>query len=218
MYLLEGNIGVGKSTFLKLLGQQLPEISVIPEPKDSWACAVQGQSLLDNFYKDPKRWAYTIETLASACRIKDHIRLQKEANPNRIMERSVYSGHYCFARNGREEGYVTDVEWNMYNQWADFLIHNRCSPPKGFIYLKADPEVCFSRISKRNRKSEESISFDYITKIGTMHDQFLIDKHNVHQQIKNIPVLIIDANNCFVDNQNEADRRIDLVKSFLKET
>ena len=36
MYILEGNIGAGKSTFLHLVKQQLPDISIALEPMDNW--------------------------------------------------------------------------------------------------------------------------------------------------------------------------------------
>jgi len=32
MYIVEGNIGAGKSTFLKLLSQHVPQVTVVQEP------------------------------------------------------------------------------------------------------------------------------------------------------------------------------------------
>ena len=55
MYIVEGNIGVGKSTFLQLIHHLDPTIAIIPEPKENWAQRVYGQSLLANFYQDPQR-------------------------------------------------------------------------------------------------------------------------------------------------------------------
>ena len=36
MYFLEGNQGVGKSTFLKLLNKHLPQIEIQLEPLENW--------------------------------------------------------------------------------------------------------------------------------------------------------------------------------------
>ena len=84
MYIVEGNIGVGKSTFLNLIQQNLPEVKILTEPKDNWTNQIYGQSLLENFYKSPQRWAYTLETLAMICRAKDHMR-EQESSQNIVM-------------------------------------------------------------------------------------------------------------------------------------
>lgn len=218
MYILEGNIGVGKSTFLKLLTKHCPEIAVIQEPKDNWASNEHGQSLLENFYKDPRRWAYTIETLAMVTRVKDHSMQQTNPNPNRLMERSVYSGHYCFAYNDHASGYLSDLEWEVYSRWVDFLVHKTCKPPRGFIYLRAKPEACFERVKMRNRQGEESISLDYMKQIDSWHDKFLIEKLNVAPNLKNIPVLVLDANHNLLTNEALLLNYLEQLKDFLRQT
>lgn len=79
MYIVEGNIGAGKSTFLKLISKRLSHITVVFEPLHNWQNKVYGQSVLANFYKDPRRWAYTMETLAMACRVQEHLREQNQS-------------------------------------------------------------------------------------------------------------------------------------------
>ncbi len=218
MYILEGNIGVGKSTFLKLVEQYCPHISVIPEPTETWATQATGQSLLGNFYQNPHRWAYTIETLAMACRVKDHMREQANPNINRIMERSVYSGHYCFAMNDNASGYLTALEWEIYLKWVDFLVHKQCTPPLGFIYLKAKPEICFERMLKRNRKGEEALSLEYMTKLDHWHEKFLFHKHGLSENLNHVPVLILDCNEDFVENKENTRQHLAKVERFVLET
>lgn len=218
MYILEGNIGVGKSTFLRLLSQHCPEITVIQEPKDNWASLEHGQSLLGNFYKDPRRWAYTLETLAMATRVKDHVHLQQSSDFNRIMERSVYSGHYCFAYNDFASGYLNPLEWEVYCQWVDFLIHKNCNPPKGFIYLRANPETCFDRVKKRNRQGEEGVSLDYIAQIHSWHDKFLVEKSGIAQNLVDVPVLVLDAEYNLLTDEARLQDYLAQVKKFLTQT
>jgi deoxyadenosine/deoxycytidine kinase len=217
MYIVEGNIGVGKSTFLKLISQNLSGVKVLPEPTENWTGQVFGQSLLDNFYKDPKRWAYTLETLAMICRARDHIREQEKNLTNLVMERSIYSGHYCFALNGYQSGFFTDLEWKIYNEWVDFLLTKKCQAPLGFIYLKADPEMCMKRIQKRSRISETSISLDYIKQIHHWHEKFLIQKENLNENLKNVPVLVLDCNQDFVDNKQNLLQHIASLNVFLSQ-
>ena len=54
------------------------------------------------------------------------------------------------------------------------------------IYLQSSPEICFERISNRNRKGEENIPFDYIKRLHTEHEKTYKNTPNVY---------IIDANN-----------------------
>ncbi len=218
MYLVEGNLGVGKSTFLKLIDQHLPEVKILTEPVDNWMTQIHGQSLLDNFYKNPKRWAYTLETLAMTHRVRDHVREQEKNEPNLIMERSVYSGHYFFASNDLESGYFTNVEWVIYNKWADYLVHQKCKAPNGFIYLKADPEVCLKRVKKRNRNCEKTVPLSYIKQIEKWHDNFLINKENVSDKIKNTPVLVLDCNQDFLENPENMQKHVFKIKLFLEQT
>ncbi|MBD3231450.1 hypothetical protein GF322_02190 [Candidatus Dependentiae bacterium] len=217
MYILEGNIGVGKSTFLKLIQTNLPEIQILTEPKDNWVNQIYGQSLLENFYKAPKRWAYTLETLAMICRSRDHLREQSNSNKI-IMERSIYSGHYCFAINGYKSGFFTPIEWSIYQKWVQFLLEQKCNPPKGFIYLKASPEICLARIKKRNRISEKKITLSYIKQLDQWHEKFLIKKEEVAENIKNVPVLILDCSQDFVQNQENLDKHLYKLNNFIEKT
>lgn len=218
MYILEGNTGVGKSTFLKLLAQLCPEVNVIPEPKDSWSTGFQGKSLLGNFYDNRQRWAFTMETFTMACRVKEHAKEQMDSNPNRVMERSVYSGHFCFALNGHKDKMFNAIEWEVYLQWVDFLLRKECKPPLGFIYLKAQPEVCFGRIQKRNRPGEENVTLDYMQQIDYWHDKFLIKKDGVFEELKNVPVLVLDCNIDFVIRKDLMREHARKVKEFMEQT
>ncbi|MCK4651197.1 deoxynucleoside kinase [Candidatus Babeliales bacterium] len=218
MYILEGNIGVGKSTFLEQIKKNLPEIQILTEPKDNWTQQIFGQSLLENFYKNPQRWAYTLETLAMICRAKDHIKEQNQKNGNVLIERSVYSGHYCFAINGHQNGYFTQIEWNIYNKWANFILTNQCKPPKGFIYLKATPQICIERIKKRGRMSEKSLTMAYLKQIHYWHEKFLIKKDNITETIKNVPVLILNCNQNFIQNQQILLEHLVKTKNFIEKT
>ncbi len=77
MYIIEGNIGVGKSTFLRLVSEQLSDVNVVFEPLNKWQDTVYGKGLLTNFYEDPRRLAYTFQLLPLICRVQDH-RVEQE--------------------------------------------------------------------------------------------------------------------------------------------
>jgi deoxyadenosine/deoxycytidine kinase len=216
MYIVEGNIGVGKSTFLNIIKEQCSEVDVVFEPHDVWEKNVAGQTILDNFYKDPVRWSYTMETFTMVRRVKDYAEEQQHRNPYRILERSIFSGHYCFAYNGFAEGYFTKEEWDAYNLWVTFLIQERCQPPLGFIYLQANPETCFKRIQKRSRFCEKGLKIDLLHKLDHYHTQFLIQKKNVFPELKSVPILVLDCNEEFEKNTTKMKEHVGKVKAFMK--
>ncbi|MCK4265456.1 deoxynucleoside kinase [Candidatus Babeliales bacterium] len=218
MYIVEGNIGVGKSTFIRLINKLDSSIGIVPEPVENWTGKEYGQSLLAEFYKNPSRWAYTLETLAMMSRVKNHLLETKNSNPFRLMERSVYSGHYCFAKNDKQNKYLSSLEWQIYNSWIDFMIRKKLTPPLGFIYLQAKPEICYDRVVCRNRKSEKELSLDYMKQIHNWHERFLVKKEDLFENIKNAPVLVLDCNEDFLNNKDKIKKHTENIKAFMFQT
>ncbi len=215
MYIVEGNIGAGKSTFLRLIQAHLPHIDVIFEPLHNWQSQVYGQSILSNFYKDPKRWAYSMETLAMACRVQEHLKEQENPYSLRLMERSIYSGHYAFATNGYKNGFMTDLEWQIYLEWFNFLVTGHCKPPRGFIFLDVDPEIAYERIKKRNRAAETNISIEYIRQIDACHKAFLLEKKGLLAELREVPVLLLDCNKEFEADESQFIAHAQSVADFM---
>ncbi len=58
---LDGNIGAGKSTLLNAIRERISEINYVDEPVGQWTVLknTEGKNLLELFYEDKKRWAYT---------------------------------------------------------------------------------------------------------------------------------------------------------------
>lgn len=218
MYLLEGNLGAGKSTMLALINKYLPHLQVVTEPVNSWHNQNSQESLLDHFYKDTPRWAYTMELFTMMTRVKEHIKEQeffKENYTPKIMERSLYSGYYCFAKNGYEQGFLTYEEWTAYNQWFEFLVTKKCQTPTGFIYLQADPEICLKRMSKRNRSGEEIVPLEYLQQIHKQHEQFLIHKTTIAKNLQNVPVLVLNVSQEFADDERIFKKLLNQIQDFI---
>lgn len=215
MYIIEGNIGAGKSTFLSLVKKHMPMIDVVPEPLHTWQSEEHGLSLLKNFYQEPNRWGFTMETFTMAARVVEHMRDQYLSNSIRLMERSMYSGHYCFAKNSYESGFLSQLEWNIYTQWFNLLVAKKCTPPKGFIYLRVDPEVAYERIKKRKRPGEEPIPLAYLEQLHKAHDAFLLEKKDIDSFIKEVPVLVLDCNQEFEANESLLREHLDALANFI---
>ncbi|XP_023043744.1 deoxyguanosine kinase, mitochondrial isoform X4 [Piliocolobus tephrosceles] len=90
---IEGNIAVGKSTFVKLLAKTYPEWHVATEPVATWqdiqaagtqkACTAQSLgNLLNMMYREPARWSYTFQTFSFLSRLK----VQLEPFPEKLLQ------------------------------------------------------------------------------------------------------------------------------------
>ncbi len=197
--IVEGNIGAGKSTFLRLM-KDLLDAQVVYEPHEQWQ-NVGGHNLLDAFYKDTDRWAYTFQSYAFITRIMAQEQADLVATtPLQILERSVYSDRYCFAKNAFEMGNMSSLEWQLYQDWWGWFVRHYTKKPSGFIYLQTPPEVCHQRLLKRARSEEASVPLNYLTMLHNKHENWLIEKIGVDDYIKNVPVLVLDCTQEFENN------------------
>lgn len=213
---LEGNIGAGKSTFLKLVKHYL-NVDIVAEPTDKWQGGNQEENLLNLFYKDTKRWAYTFQSYAFITRIQEQ-ETSIAQNPDKIvqiLERSVYCDRYCFAKNCYENGTMSPLEWHMYTEWFSWLVEAYTTKPDGFVYLQTSPEVCLERMKKRNRSEESTVSFDYLQSIHNKHEKWLIQKEDLAPVTAHIPVLRLTCNEDFENSKEIQEHHIEELTQFI---
>lgn len=217
MLTLEGNIGAGKSTFLRIIQKYLPQIDVVFEPTNKWQGAGDSENLLKFFYDDSKRWAYTFQSYAFISRIQEQEEsLARNAHlPVQILERSVYCDRYCFAFNAYEMGMMTPLEWHIYTEWFSWLVENHTSKPDGFIYLRTNPETCISRIAKRNRSEESTIAPEYLAAIHQKHEDWLINRTNSCAITASIPVLELVCDKEFEHNIIQQQEHMQKIETFI---
>lgn len=214
--MVEGNIGAGKSTFLNLLQKNIP-VDVILEPTHRWQDVNGAGNLLELFYKDIQRWGYTFQLYAFITRIQEHIETTRKnsGQPVQVLERSVYCDRYCFARNCYEMGNMSDLEWSLYKEIFEYLVEEHAPKPDGFIYLRANPEVCYERLVKRNRSEESSVPLSYLTAIHNRHEEWLIEKKGVLPFLEKTPVLVIDCNQEFETDPTVQSLFIKQLQEFI---
>ena len=215
-FIIEGNIGAGKSTFLKIIKQYF-NVQTVIEPNEQWQnIGGEGHNILDLFYKDPKRWAYTFQSYAFVSRLMIQ-RAHARANPYSIqfLERSVFSDRYCFALNAYQLGYINALEWAMYGDWFSWLLSDYIVNIGGFIYLKASPEVCYARLKKRGRHEEKDILIDYIAQLHDKHEDWLIHKKGIDMSLSHIPVLVLNCDADFEHDKDEQEKHIERIGEFI---
>lgn len=217
-FIVEGNIGAGKSTFLKIINEYL-NVQVVYEPHEKWQSVAGSQeNILEKFYNDSNRWAYTFQTYAFVTRVVAQAEHAKH-NPYdvQVLERSVYSDRYCFAKNCFELGSMNALEWQLYQEWFAWLVETYTPMPAGFIYMRTDPSVCYERILKRSRSEESAVPLDYIQKVHNKHEEWLIDKVGIAPSLVETPVLILDCNREFENDKAEQERHIASILAFIQE-
>jgi deoxyadenosine/deoxycytidine kinase len=125
MILLEGNIGAGKSTMGRTL-KASGLFDFIEEPVEAWQEGFAA-NLLDAFYSDMKRWAFTFQITAFITRAKTWKEVLARTNHSRVvLERSIFTDRYVFATNSHRLGGMTDAEWQVYCGLWEFLVSNYC--------------------------------------------------------------------------------------------
>lgn len=214
---VEGNVGAGKSTFLRLLGKHLP-VHLVYEPHEKWQ-NIGGENLLDYFYKDSSRWAYTFQSYAFITRV---LALEQQIasikHPIIILERSVYSDRYCFAKNCFELGLMTSLEWKVYQEWFEWLVEERGKKPDAFIYLQTDPEICYRRMLKRSRSEEAAVPLNYLQMLHDKHENWLLHKQEVTRSLVATPVLTLECNEDFEHNALQFKKHVDTIEAFLTDS
>ena len=218
---IEGNIGVGKSTFINILkskwegveeGEKGEKVGceVIPEPVDMWKNLVNtdGKNILQTFYEDIPRWAYSFQNVACITRmIKMEDIIRKSNSKYIFLDRSLGTDKNVFEAMLYDQGKINQMEHQMYTLWCDFYHqYVRSQSDQIYIYLKASPKTCASRIKKRARVEEESIGLDYLKGLNDYHDTWLLNEPNT---------IVIDCEEEFETNQDKHTEMINQIKTKL---
>lgn len=202
LYIIDGNIGSGKSTFLKHISDVFPNIITIQEPVDEWFKIKDenGMSLFELFYKDPNRFCYVFQTNILYSRFQKIKKLMEptKENENKIVvcERSIMTDMHVFVEAARELNTLSSVEYEVFKNWFTMLLDLSKFKVDGYIYIRCDPKISHQRIIERNRKGEEEIAFDYLELLHKKHELWFCDEPNT---------FIIDGNRNISELKNDND-------------
>ncbi|MCX6738104.1 MAG: deoxynucleoside kinase, partial [Candidatus Parcubacteria bacterium] len=201
MILFEGNIAAGKST----TGQSLAESKLfgfIPEPVSLWQNyqlpSGKVVNLLDLFYSDPHRWAFTFQLAAFTTRAKTWTEILACDNHRMVvLERSIFCDRHVFAKNCFQSGLMTEEEWEIYCQmWGFINGQNWCAQPDLVVYVRTPAQVCYDRLHPRGRSEESGITLEYLQALEALHEEWLHSpEHPGYCLINGKPVhvLILDG-------------------------
>lgn len=202
---LDGNIGAGKTTLLSRIRAVIPEITVIDEPVNTWTSLkdANGKNLLEHFYEDRKRWAYTFQNCAILTRLRC-IENALASYPNSrifLTERSVLTDRYVFAEMLHSSGDIDELEWQLYLQWYDTFAKK--IPMQGVIYITTSSETSKKRIEMRHRSGEEGIDTGYLEMLRKQHESWL--------ENTTLPVLRIST-----EDDISTEETVQSIRSFIR--
>ncbi|CAL1529004.1 unnamed protein product [Lymnaea stagnalis] len=185
---VEGNIGSGKTTLLQHF-EHLSHCEVLSEPLDKWT-NLRGHNPLGLLYQDPRRWSFSFNMYALLTRLKMHTKPHLSDRPVKMLERSLYSTHYCFVQNDYVNKTINEVEFAVFSEWFEQLVQTGNANVDLIVYLRASPENCFERLKKRCRKEEEGVPYALIESLHRLYDDWLLNRLSPVPA----PVLLLDAN------------------------
>jgi len=158
-----GNIGVGKSTLVKMLCDEMLW--------DPFYEPVTENPYLADFYQNMSAWAFHSQVFFLTHRLRSHFNLAQHPN-SVVQDRSVYEDAEIFARNLFQQGNITERDYQTYRELyetaAQFL-----PPPDLVIYLRASVPTLLNRIDSRGRDYERRISGEYLQNLNDLYESWI---------------------------------------------
>lgn len=186
-----GNIGVGKSTLIEALkSSPLSERLMSAWPNKTGDEGLHtfpeqfDPNVLDEFYKDPIRHAFTAQIEFFNSRLERQSAIRR-ARGIVLEDRTIFEDYHIFGKAQKILNHLTEAEYIAYQHNYNLMME-KIDEPDLVVYLRADTPTLLKRIAKRGRDSEKTIPADYLSLLNSLYEEF-ITRH-VH-----CPVLVINA-------------------------
>ncbi len=189
--IIDGVVGAGKSTLAEKVSSKL-NIPVFYELQNE-----ETNTLLEEFYKDKKRWSFTLQIHF----LNERFRMIKEIHKNGggILDRSIF-GDRIFASMLHEDGYMTSEEFNTYSTLLDNMLEHSKNPTL-LVYIDCDLETAVERIGVRGRQMEQSVDEVYWKRLNEKYTNWY-NEYNVSKKIS------INAKSYHPNNEKDIDEII----------
>ncbi|SCI33819.1 deoxynucleoside kinase [Romboutsia sp. 1001713B170207_170306_H8] len=193
-----GNVGAGKSTLTKLVGEKLGFETHFEK--------VDGNPYLEDFYQNQEEWGFHLQLYFLAQRFKQ----QKEIHANglnNIQDRSIYEDVEIFARNLYDNKKMTKRDYityrDLFNDMVPYL-----KKPDLMIYLDGSLDTIIDRINLRGRDMEKAVDLEYWSNLHNRYEKWIAEYDQS-------PVLYVNINEVDLINNPE---HLDMLCSKIKET
>ncbi len=196
---IAGNIGVGKTTFTKLVSEKM---NLIPYYE-----SVDDNPYLSDFYSDMERWSFNLQVYFLQHRFRHHIQIMNSSN-GVIQDRTIYEDVSIFAYNLYDMKIMSKRDWDTYTELFDNMTQF-LKKPDLIIYLKASTDTLINRIKNRNRDYEKDISEAYLHRLNIYYKKWFSSSNDFN-------VFEIDTNKFNIFNDlDKFDKICDDIKNKL---
>lgn len=172
---VEGPIGVGKTSLARKLGEHLQAELLLENAADN--------PFLPRFYQDPKRYALSTQLHFLFDRAKQVSQLaQGDLFRRSIVSDFLLDKDRLFARLN-----LDNDEYDLYRKVYDDLALQAPAPDL-VIYLQAPLEKLRERVKRRGIDYEQGMSADYLDRLATGYSEFF-------HHYDTAPVLMVNSEN-----------------------
>jgi deoxyguanosine kinase len=191
---IEGVIGVGKTSLAKILAEKINARVVLEEVEDN--------PFLEDFYRDPARFAFQVQIFFLLSRYRQQMEFpQQDLFQQKTVSDYLFDKDKIFAYIN-----LNEKELSLYERLWSFL-YKDVPRPDLVIYLQANTETLMYRIRERNRSYERDISSEYIQRLNEAYNYFFF--HYTES-----PLLVV--NTAKIDFVHNPDDLEDLLEQIRK--
>jgi hypothetical protein len=185
-----GNIGAGKSSLTRLLGEYFGWKPYFESVADN--------PYLGDFYADMKRWSFNLQVYFLSNRFRSHKAIT-EGTGSVILDRVIYEDAEIFARNLHEIGNMEKRDFENYVALYDVMTEY-LHPPDLLIYLRAGVDTLMRQIALRGRDFEQSIKREYLEQLNRHYEAWI-------QRYRRGPLLVVESDSLdFVNRKEDLER------------
>ncbi len=196
---IEGPIGVGKTSLTKLLAKEFNARCILEKSEEN--------PFLLHFYQDRKKYAFQTQIFFLLNRFQQ----QKEIAQLDLFNQITLCD-YLFAKDRIFASLnLDDHEVALYEQIFRLLTGQTPSPDL-VIFLQAKPEVLLHRIKSRNIPYEKEIDFEYLKTLTDAYNYYFF--HYDHT-----PLLVVNTSEIdFVNREEDFAQLVREIKQMKKGT
>ncbi len=181
---IEGNIGAGKTTLSKMIGDDFNAKLVLERFADN--------PFLPKYYADMERYAFPLEMSFLADRYQQ---LSDDLAQFDLFKNFIVSDYYIFKSLIFAQVSLPKEEYVLYRRMFDIL-YKEIAKPDLYIYLYQNTDRLLENIKKRGRDYEQNIAQEYLEKIHQGYSNFIKTEQNLN-------TLIIDVSEYDFPNSND---------------
>jgi len=189
---VEGPIGVGKTTLARLLAEEFGARLVLEQ--------VEENPFLKRFYEEPRKHAFQAQLFFLLSRYRQQRELaQQDLFSKGTVADYIFAKDRIFAQINLEAEEVA-----LYNQLYH-LLDARLAKPDLVIYLHARSDVLLSRLRKRDRDYERRIAPEYVQRIAEAYRDFFFEYEET-------PLLVVNSSE--IDFVAHSEEMNDLIREI----